>query len=103
MRPSTFISSRCPFPNSPCPCCASELRVAIPFAMSATGELPPDVNRGPEILAICGSLVGVALFTVALRIWVRAAMIKHVGWDDYIMVAAMVSAPTAPDGPCSID
>lgn len=57
------------------------------------GSSPPDVNRGPEILAICGSLVGIALATVILRIWVRAAMIKHLGWDDYVMMVAMVSVP----------
>lgn len=54
-------------------------------------ELPPDVNRGPEILGICGTLVAFALVMVVLRIWVRASMIRHVGWDDYIMIAAMVS------------
>lgn len=52
--------------------------------------LPPDVNRGPEILAICGSLVGVALVVVAVRIYVRIAMVKHMGADDWTIVAAMV-------------
>ena len=57
-------------------------------------ELPPDVNRGPEILAICGTLVGIALAMVILRIWVRAVMIKHMGWDDYIMILGMVRTTT---------
>lgn len=51
--------------------------------------MPPDVNRGPEILAICGSLVGVALFVVAVRVYVRVAMVKHMGADDWTIVAAM--------------
>jgi hypothetical protein len=52
--------------------------------------LPPDINRGPEILAICGSLVGLALVTVLLRVYVRVAMVKHMGADDWTIVAAMV-------------
>ncbi|KAL2208405.1 integral membrane protein [Sarocladium strictum] len=51
--------------------------------------LPPDINRGPEILAICGSLVGLALVTVLLRVYVRVAMVKHMGADDWTIVAAM--------------
>lgn len=60
--------------------------------MADGGEipLPPDENRGPEILAICGSMVGLALAAVLLRIWVRAKMVRHVGADDWTIIAAMV-------------
>ncbi|KAK3904821.1 hypothetical protein C8A05DRAFT_42164 [Staphylotrichum tortipilum] len=58
--------------------------------MADETELPPDVNRGPEILAVCGSLVGLALLSVLARIWVRATMVKHVGADDWTIIAAMV-------------
>ena len=58
--------------------------------MSDDNEIPPDVNRGPEILAICGSLVGVALVMVLIRIWVRIKIVRQLGWDDYFMIAAMV-------------
>ncbi|KAF5618743.1 integral membrane protein family [Fusarium sp. NRRL 52700] len=51
--------------------------------------LPPDVNRGPEILAICGSLVVLALLFVLLRVWVRVKITQCMGRDDYTMVAAM--------------
>ncbi|KAK0670128.1 hypothetical protein QBC41DRAFT_301889 [Cercophora samala] len=50
--------------------------------------LPPDENRGPEILAICGTLVALSVIIVALRIWVRARMIGHVGVDDWTIIAA---------------
>lgn len=95
MRSSTLDSSSSPCLTSSSPCCAPWDRenAANTSTMSTTGELPPDVNRGPEILAVCGSLCGLALLTVVLRIWVRASMIKHVGWDDWVMVAAMVRSP----------
>ncbi|KAK0736326.1 hypothetical protein B0T21DRAFT_411511 [Apiosordaria backusii] len=47
-----------------------------------------DENRGPEILAICGTLVALSVFIVSLRVWVRARMIGHVGADDWIIIAA---------------
>ncbi|KAL2130636.1 hypothetical protein VTI74DRAFT_6137 [Chaetomium olivicolor] len=58
--------------------------------MADATTLPPDENRGPEILAVCGSLVGVALIVVLLRIWVRAKMVQKVGADDWVIVGAMV-------------
>lgn len=57
-----------------------------------TTTLPPDENRGPEILIICGTLVGLSLIMVLLRLWVRVSLIRQVGSDDYTMIAAMVSA-----------
>lgn len=57
--------------------------------------LPPDVNRGPEILAVCGAMVGLALAVVAVRIYVRVAMVKHMGADDWTIVAAMVNPQTS--------
>lgn len=52
--------------------------------------MPPDENRGPEILAVCGALVGLALVVVLLRVYVRARMVRHLGLDDYTIIAAMV-------------
>lgn len=57
---------------------------------SGAEEPPRDVNRGPEILAICGTLVGLALALVILRVWVRVKMVKHLGADDYTIIVAMV-------------
>ncbi|KAK4099230.1 hypothetical protein N658DRAFT_171645 [Parathielavia hyrcaniae] len=60
------------------------------MADAAEQPMPPDENRGPEILAVCGSLVGIALFIVALRIWVRAKIVRHIGSDDWTIMAAML-------------
>jgi hypothetical protein len=60
------------------------------MADAAAMPLPPNEDRGPEILAVCGSLVGIALVMVVLRIWVRAKMVRHVGADDWTIIAAMV-------------
>lgn len=48
-------------------------------------------NNAPEILAITGSFFAAAALVVVLRCYVRIAMLKVVGIDDYIMVVAMVS------------
>ena len=53
-------------------------------------SVTPDENRGPEILAVCGSLVGLSLVVVLLRVWVRAKIVGHMGADDWTIIAAMV-------------
>lgn len=53
--------------------------------------LPPDHDKGPTILLSCGICVGVALSMVGLRVFVRLKYIQSVSWDDYTIVAAMVS------------
>ncbi|KAK3994270.1 hypothetical protein QBC44DRAFT_286477 [Cladorrhinum sp. PSN332] len=57
---------------------------------SAGTPVPPDNNRGPEILAICGSLVAISTVVVALRMYVRGKMIGQIGADDWVMVGAMI-------------
>jgi hypothetical protein len=61
--------------------------------MSGTGvtELPPDIKRGGQILAICGTLTALCLVLVTLRTWVRARIIKVVWADDWVMIGTMVS------------
>jgi len=46
----------------------------------------------PTILAVTGVFTGAAVITVFLRIWVRSAILKFIGPDDYMMVAAAVMA-----------
>ncbi|KAI8298358.1 hypothetical protein K4K59_002868 [Colletotrichum sp. SAR11_240] len=58
--------------------------------MADIPELPPDINRGPEILATCGSLVGISVVIVMMRMYVRAKIVRLVGWDDWCIVAATV-------------
>lgn len=55
---------------------------------AATTTNPPDINRGPQILAVCGTLVGLAVAAVSLRAWVRATITRQLGWDDGLIVAA---------------
>lgn len=50
-------------------------------------------DRGPQILSICGPLVGLAVLSTLSRLWVRIVLIRQVGWDDHIMGAAAVSEP----------
>ena len=59
--------------------------------MSSTTEMPPNVNKGPEILVACGICVRVALVMVILSLIVRLKVLRNPGWDDYFIVAAMVS------------
>lgn len=56
-------------------------------------EIPtfPEANRGPQILGVCVSCISLALLIVAIRVWVRIAMVKHFWLDDYVIVAAAVS------------
>lgn len=58
--------------------------------MSSSTSPHPDINRGPEILAVCVFLSCLATATVCLRLWVRAKITKCVAWDDYFISAAIV-------------
>jgi hypothetical protein len=51
----------------------------------------PDVNMGPKLLAATGVVTAFAFISVVLRMYVRAVMIKSVGWDDKFILMAMVS------------
>lgn len=48
-------------------------------------------TNAPEILSITGTFFGLAVFVVLSRCYVRLAMLKVFGRDDYVMVLAMVS------------
>ncbi|KEY67776.1 hypothetical protein S7711_10803 [Stachybotrys chartarum IBT 7711] len=58
--------------------------------MNNSVDIPPDHNRGPEILTICGIVFGLALVVVVLWIWVRIRIVGKMGWDDYSMIAASI-------------
>lgn len=47
-------------------------------------------TNAPEILAITGSFFAAAAVVVLLRCYVRLAILKVFGIDDYVMVFAMV-------------
>lgn len=48
-------------------------------------------NRGPELQAVCYTLLVSSVIAVALRIYVRTRMVKNFGLDDWTMCAALVS------------
>lgn len=50
-----------------------------------------DVDRGWALLAVCWAFVLCAFITTTLRVTVRSKLTRNLGWDDFWMVAAMVS------------
>ena len=58
---------------------------------SMSGPLPPDVNRGSELLIVIWLSLSIALLLVSLRFWIRGILRKNLGWDDYLILLASVS------------
>ncbi|KAL6710095.1 hypothetical protein ACN47E_009886 [Coniothyrium glycines] len=56
---------------------------------SPSGAIRPDENQGPTILGATLTVTIAALITMATRLYVRARVIRNVGWDDYVMLFAM--------------
>jgi hypothetical protein len=50
-------------------------------------------SNASNLLAVHGTFCGLAILSVLLRLYVRIFMLKSIGIDDYIIVAAAVSAP----------
>ena len=62
--------------------------------MSSTpipGPLPPDVNRGSDLVIISWLTVSIALLLVSVRFYIRGILRKNLGWDDYLILLAIVS------------
>ncbi|KAF2024509.1 hypothetical protein EK21DRAFT_94032 [Setomelanomma holmii] len=53
-----------------------------------------DENLAPKMLAVDGTIFGLAMLCVLLRIYVRAVMLKTFGVDDWIMMLAAVLSAT---------
>lgn len=49
-----------------------------------------DQDKGWTLLAVCWAFVICALTTTGLRLWIRSRLTRNLGWDDGIMVFAMV-------------
>lgn len=61
----------------------------------AKGPLPdPNDNRAPGFIACLAITTFAALVTVCLRVYVRARVIRMLGWDDYTAIFAMVRQPS---------
>lgn len=67
----------------------NQLKRQIPMGSDFT---PDEIaySNAPEILTITGTFFAVAAVVVLLRIYVRIAVLKVFGIDDYVMVFAMV-------------
>lgn len=52
-----------------------------------------DMNVGPEQTAIYGLFLSIAVVLVSLRIYVRARMVKKLGWDDFFLLLGIVRSP----------
>jgi hypothetical protein len=47
-------------------------------------------SRQPYQIAVTAVFLSLSIPAVALRIWIRRWMINSLGWDDYMMVVALV-------------
>lgn len=57
----------------------------------ASGPLPSNDTRGPEIVGVLWALCTISWIIVLLRLYVRTFVRRNLGWDDYTIVAALVS------------
>ena len=48
-------------------------------------------NRGASLLILSYTLVAIAIITVVLRVWFRRSLRHGISWDDYFIVASLVS------------
>lgn len=52
-----------------------------------------DETRAQELIASVSVFLPLAIAAVAVRLWVRARMIRNFGWDDGMMIIALVLYP----------
>lgn len=53
--------------------------------------LPPDVDHGSGLVVAAWTMGFVGCSLLGMRMYTRAVIIKKIGWDDWIMVIAVVS------------
>lgn len=61
--------------------------------MDSYQQPPPDgdLDKGPIFLTVTLITATIALVVVGLRVYVRTKIIRAVGWDDWMIILAMVS------------
>jgi hypothetical protein len=63
--------------------------------MSSTAYPPPvnpgDLGRGPAIIGVTWAFTILAVAAVGLRLYLRGKLLRSIGWDDWIMLTAVVS------------
>lgn len=47
-------------------------------------------DKGPVILAVVWTLTGLTALMVVARVYIRVAMLRNFGGDDYLIVISMV-------------
>jgi hypothetical protein len=67
-----------------------DLGASLVERQSATTPQYKNTSNASNLLAIHGTFCGIAVLCVLLRLYVRIFMLKSVGSDDYIMLAAAV-------------
>lgn len=55
-------------------------------------------NKGPILLAVTILCYCLAFVGTAARIYVRNCLVNLMGWDDYLIIAALVSVPNSHSG-----
>ena len=66
----------------------------INIAMSSTSAAPPpggDENIGYRLVIVASTTIATGAITILLRMYVRARIVRAVGWDDWLMLLALVS------------
>jgi hypothetical protein len=53
-----------------------------------------DANNAPEILGVTGAFMAAAIICVILKIYVRTRLLKYMGADDFVLIAAAILAIT---------
>lgn len=72
---------------------ASILEILLPRQADLPPPPTPEIlayNNAPQIVSITAAFFALAAIVVLLRCYVRIAMLKTFGADDYVMVLAMV-------------
>ena len=62
--------------------------------MSSTSAAPPpggDENIGYKLVIVATTTIATGAITILLRMYVRARIVRAVGWDDWLMLLALVS------------
>lgn len=75
--------------------CTKELLNAQPILTPSemarrTDQDLPNEDQGPVILGATLTVTTAALITLVTRLYVRIRMIHNMGWDDFVMISAMV-------------
>ena len=73
-----------------CRSLASTFAVRAMATPHGHGQGVPNEDQGPVILGATLTVTIAALITIATRLYVRLSMIRNVGWDDYVMISAML-------------